>query len=65
MVESKVVAKEQEKLTQVKADLTISYMSGVDDRMKKGMPSTIGISFPLKGNTELIEKLKRIGWRRA
>lgn len=65
MVESKVVTIEQEKLTQIKADLTISYMSGVDDRMKKGMPSTIGISFPLKGNTELIEKLKRIGWRRA
>ena len=65
MVESKVVAIEQEKLSQIKENLTISYMSGTNDRMKKGMPSTIGLSFPLKGNAELIEKLKRIGWRRA
>ena len=65
MNESKVVVAEQEKLSQINADLTISYMSGSDDRMKKGMPSTIGLSFPLKGNAELIVKLKRIGWLRA
>lgn len=65
MYESKVVIEEQEKLRKIKEDLTISYMSGIDDRMKKGMPSTIGISFPLKGNAELIAKLKRIGWNCA
>lgn len=65
MYESKVVIEEQDKLRKVKEDLTIAYMSGTKERMEKGMPSILGISFPLKGNAELIMKLKRLDWRCA
>ena len=63
MYENKVVIKEQEKLQQIKEGLTISHMSGMKEHLEKGMPTTLGISFPLKGNAELIEKLKHMGWK--
>ena len=52
-----LVQKEQKKLEQVAPELTISSVIGTDDKV-----TTIGVIFPLKGNKELINKLRRIGW---
>ena len=57
MCDNPLVQREQEKLTQAAPELTISNVIGTEDKV-----TTIGVIFPLKGNKELIYKLRRIGW---
>ena len=57
MCDNPLVQREQEKLTQAAPELTISSVIGTEDKI-----TTIGVIFPLKGNKELIYKLRRIGW---
>lgn len=57
MLDNPLVQREQKKLEQMAPELTISSVIGTEDKV-----SNIGVIFPLKGNKELIYKLRRIGW---
>lgn len=55
-----IIQKELQKLQEVAPNLSLYYVERNNDK-----PTNIQIKFPLKGNMELIHKLRRIGWHCA
>ena len=57
MINDPLVQKEQQILQEVAPELSISGVGSSNDKITE-----VRVSFPLKGNKELILKLRRIGW---
>jgi len=57
MIDDPLVQKEQQILQEVAPELSISGVGSSNDKITE-----VRVTFPLKGNKELIRKLRRIGW---
>ena len=60
MFTNPIVQKEQKTLQEVAPELSISGIGSTNDKITE-----VRVNFPLKGNKELILKLRRIGWHCA